>query len=198
MEERDFITGMSWDMSIRELTDHAEKASRVLIQKLKSLSLTLALAESCTAGLVSSLLAGVPGASAVLWGSFVCYTREAKVSMLGIDSRILDEHGLVSGETAGAMASGAVQKSGAYLAASVTGLAGPEGDGSNIAVGTVWAAALYKGETPMAREFHFTGSRNSIRLHAAIAVLELVNNVLNLNRVLPLDGKKKKKLKTKK
>jgi len=177
MEECEF-TCTTEDLSIRELTDHAEKASIMLIQKLKSLSLTLALAESCTAGLVSSLLADVPGASAVLWGSFVCYTREAKISMLGIDSRSLDAHGLVSGETARAMASGVVQKSGAYLAAAVTGLAGPEGDGSNVPVGTVWTAAVYNGETAMAREFHFTGSRNSIRLRAAIAVLELINNVL--------------------
>ena len=179
MEERDLITGMTEDMSIRELTDYAEKVSMALIQKFKSLSLTVALAESCTAGLVSSLLAGGSGASAVLWGSFVCYTKEAKVSMLGIDSRVLDAHGLVSGETACAMASGAAQKSGASVAASVTGLAGPEGDGSNTAVGTVWAAVVYNGENAVAREFHFSGSRNTVRLYAAIAVLDLINETLN-------------------
>jgi PncC family amidohydrolase len=189
MEEREFKTCMTEGLSIRELTDHAEKTSIMLIQKLKSLSLTLALAESCTAGLVSSLLAGGSGASAVLWGSFVCYTKEAKVSMLGIDIRDLDAHGLVSGETARTMASGAIQKSGAGFAAAVTGLAGPEGDGSNVPVGTVWAAAVRNGETAVAREFHFSGSRNVVRLRAAIAVLELINNVLDLNGVLPLDGK---------
>jgi len=179
MREREFKTGMSDSMSIQELTDYAEKTSIMLIQKLREHSLTLALAESCTAGLVSSLLAGVPGASAVLWGSFVCYTKEAKVSMLGIERRVLDAHGLVSGETACAMVVGTLQKSGASFAASVTGLAGPEGDGSNTAVGTVWTAAMYKGETATAREFHFTGSRNSIRLKAAIAVLELIRQIMN-------------------
>jgi len=169
MQERDLI---------QELTDQAEKASNLLIQKLKSLSLTLALAESCTAGLVSSLLAGVPGASAVLWGSFVCYTKEAKISMLGIDSRELETHGLVSEETACALVFGAIQKSGAGIAASVTGLAGPDGDGSKTTVGTVWAAVMYKEQTAMAHEFHFTGSRNTIRLHAAVALLELINNTL--------------------
>jgi PncC family amidohydrolase len=198
MEERDLITGMTEDMSIRELTDYAEKVSMALIQKLKSFSLTLALAESCTAGFVSSLLTGVPGASAVLWGSFVCYTKEAKVSMLGIDSNSLDAHGLVSGETARAMASGAVQKSGAGFAAAVTGLAGPDGDGSGVPVGTVWAAAMFNGQPATAREFHFTGFRNSIRLQAAIAVLELINNVLDLNGVLPLDRKTNVPLLTKK
>ena len=186
------------NLSIPNLTALAEKAAEGVIHKLSALSLTLALAESCTAGLVSSLLTGVPGASAVLWGSFVCYTKEAKVSMLGIDSRDLDAHGLVSGETARAMASGAVQKSGAGFAAAVTGLAGPDGDGSGIPVGTVWAAAMFNGQPATAREFHFTGFRNSIRLQAAIAVLELINSVLDLNGVLPLDSKTNVPLLTKK
>jgi len=178
MEERHFKTGMTKDMPLQELTGYAEKASVMLIQKLKSLSLTLVLAESCTAGLASSLLAGVPGASAVLWGSFVCYTKEAKVSMLGIDRGVLDAHGLVCKETACAMAEGAIRKSGASIAASVTGLAGPEGDGSGVPVGTVWAAAALNGGTAIASEFHFAGSRNSVRLQAASALLELIDYAL--------------------
>jgi PncC family amidohydrolase len=167
------------DCKTEELTIQAEKTAASLVQKLKSLSQTLALAESCTAGLVSSLLAGIPGASEVLWGSFVCYTPEAKVSMLGLDRDALASHGLVSGETACAMAAGALQKSGAGIAAAVTGLAGPEGDGSNVPVGTVWVAAMMRNEeTAMAREFHFSGARNEVRLRAAIAVLESIQSLL--------------------
>ena len=170
---------LTGDSAIRDLTIMAENAAEGVIHKLDTLSLTLALSESCTAGLVSALLAGIPGASRVLWGSFVCYTKEAKVSMLGLDRDALEAHGLVSGETAGAMAAGAIQKSGASFAAAVTGIAGPQGDGSGVPVGTVWVAVTAnKEETVMAREFHFTGSRNEVRIRAAIAVLDLIQNAL--------------------
>jgi len=160
------------------MPDRELETAEALIQKLKALSFKLALAESCTAGMISGLLANIPGASSVLWGSFVCYTKEAKVSMLGLDSGALDAHGLVSRETAVSMAQGALKKSGADIAASVTGLAGPEGDGSSVPVGTVWAAtALRSGETS-ASEFHFTGCRNDVRKKAAIAVINLIENVL--------------------
>jgi len=154
----------------------AEKTAQELVEKLKALSLTLALAESCTAGLVSGFLADIPGASQVLWGSFVCYTKEAKVSMLGLDSGALLIHGLVSRETAISMAEAALRKSGAGIAASVTGLAGPQGDGSSVPVGTVWAASALKNGETRASEFHFSGSRNVVRIRAAIALLELIKN----------------------
>ena len=161
-----------------QLISLAGKTAEALIQKLKSLSLTLALSESCTAGLVSALLAGIPGASAVLWGSFVCYTKEAKVSMLGLDCDRLTANGLVSEETARAMAVGALRKSGASMAASVTGLAGPDGDGSDVPVGTVWIATAAQDGQAGAKEFHFTGSRDEIRIRAAAAVLETLLNSL--------------------
>ena len=176
------------DSSINDLFVMAEKTAKELVEKLKSLSLTLALAESCTAGMVSGFLANIPGASSVLWGSFVCYTKEAKVSMLGLDNSALSASGLVSMETASSMAAGALSKSGAGIAASVTGLAGPQGDGSDIPVGTIWvAAAIRDGETT-AREFHFSGSRNSVRIRAATAVLEFIKNTLEHN-VPPLTKK---------
>ena len=161
----------------KELLEKAQKSAEALIHKLKERSLTLALAESCTAGIVSALLAGIPGASEVLWGSFVTYTKEAKVSMLGIEEKIPETFGLVSKECACAMAAGALRKSGAGIAASVTGLAGPAGDGSNVKVGTVWtAAALQNGEIT-AKEHHFTGARNEVRISAAIAVLETLQSL---------------------
>ena len=161
-----------------ELKIQAEKAAQALLCKLKERSVTLALAESCTAGLISAILADIPGASEVLWGCFVCYTPQAKVSMLGLDRDALAANGLVSGETARSMADGALRKSGANIAASVTGLAGPDGDGSGTAVGTVWTAAAMRDGKSTAREFHFTGSRNAVRIHAAIAVFNLVDEVL--------------------
>jgi len=164
-----------------ELLIRAKKAAETLIEKLKTQSCTLTLAESCTAGLISGLLAEIPGASAVLWGSFVCYTQEAKVSMLGLDNEELEINGLVSEKTALSMALGALKKSGAYFAAAVTGLAGPQGDGSAVPVGTVWAATARRNGSTAASEFHFTGSRNIIRIRAVIAVLETVLKELDIN-----------------
>jgi len=161
-----------------ELKYQAEKAAETALQKLSARSFTLALAESCTAGLISALLAEIPGASKTLFGSYVCYTKEAKVSMLGLDKDALDEHGLVSGETAYSMAAGALKKSGADLAAAVTGLAGPSGDGSRAAVGTVWVSTAIRDGKTTAREFHFSGSRNAVRTRSAIAALELIDEIL--------------------
>ena len=153
-------------------------AAETLIQDLASRSLTVALAESCTAGLAADMLARVPGASKVLWGSFVCYTPEAKAAMLGLDRKRLERYGLVSEETARDMAAGALEKSGAPLAAAITGLAGPDGDGSGTPVGTVWIAAASRAGKTGTRVFHFQGSRGEIRLAAAAAALEALQSIL--------------------
>ena len=164
--------------------DEIEKAAnlaREVMEKLKKLSVRLALAESCTAGIVSGLLADTKGASSCLWGSFVCYTQEAKVSMLGLDNDALNASGLVCRETACAMAEGALRKSGADIAASVTGLAGPSGDG-RVPVGTVWISVISRGAEPGAGEYHFTGNRNSVRYQAAIAVFNEILQVLQARK----------------
>lgn len=157
----------------------AEKKAEAVVQKLKELSLTITLSESCTAGLVSALLANTNGASAVFWGSFVCYTQEAKVSMLGLDKKELSAFGLVSRETASSMAEAALKKSGADISVSITGIAGPLGDGSDVPVGTIWAAVLTRDGYIKERKFLFEGSRNAIRCCAAIAALDLVQSVLD-------------------
>jgi PncC family amidohydrolase len=160
--------------SIRE-NEETGKAEKDLVSFLTERSLVLAAAESCTAGLVADRIARVPGASKVFWGSFVCYSPPAKIKMLGVESEILDRYGLVSAETAAAMAAGALKKSGADLALSVTGLAGPEGDGSGTPVGTVWIGTALKKGPERTSVFHLTGSRNELRSKAA---LEAVNQIL--------------------
>ena len=156
------------------LIKQAEKTAEEIIERCKTLSIKLALAESCTAGIISAFLANTSGASRVLWGSFVCYTQEAKVSMLGLDNEKLNKYGLVSRETALSMAQGALLKSGAGIGAAVTGLAGPGGDGSGVPVGTIWTAAALKNGRTEAKEFHFSGSRDIVRIRAAIAALDLI------------------------
>jgi len=151
--------------------------ARHLVRLLTGRSLRLVTAESCTAGLVAEAIARIPGASACFWGSFICYTREAKITMLGIGEELLNKYGLVSGETARAMAQGALEKSGVDAAVSVTGLAGPGGDGSSVPIGTVWIATALRsgsGTTAEETEFRFTGSRNEVRRKAARKALEQI------------------------
>jgi PncC family amidohydrolase len=151
--------------------ERAEELARQVAARLIERRLTLALAESCTAGLVADLLARVSGVSAALWGSFVCYAPEAKQRMLGLPRDFLERYGLVSAETAREMALRARELSGASIAAAVTGLAGPAGDGSGLPVGTVWIAAARQGHCGE-KGLHFEGTRAEVRLQAAAAVLE--------------------------
>jgi PncC family amidohydrolase len=155
----------------------------MLVEKLTSGHYTLALAESCTAGLVSDLIARVSGASRVLWGSFVCYSSEAKKRMLGIEGAFLEKHGLVSAETAGEMASRVLDIADSAIGASVTGLAGPLGDGSETPVGTVFAAIARKVKnevTVSVKPLFFNGTRDEIRIQAALAVIEQVLEEVNI------------------
>ncbi|MDR2543069.1 MAG: CinA family protein [Treponema sp.] len=169
MSECDFID--------QELRAKAEKTAEAVMKKLNQFSLTLSLAESCTAGLVSGLLTNTSGASANFWGSFVCYMLESKVIMLGLDNKELLAHGVVSRQTACSMAISALQKSGANITSAVTGFAGPDGD-SNARGGTIWTATVKQNGEIHAKEFHFTGSRNMVRMQAAIAVLEEILKVI--------------------
>jgi PncC family amidohydrolase len=155
----------------------------MLVQRLAAASRTMALAESCTGGLAAELIARIPGASRVLWGSFVAYTPDSKAGMLGLSRALIEKHGAVSRETACAMAEGALEKSGAFLAAAVTGLAGPDGDGSAVPVGTVWTAVAVRGGRTEAAAFHFAGPRNEVRNAAAAAVLAAALKRLAANRL---------------
>jgi len=157
------------------IEERADTAAAKLVEELTGGHYTLALAESCTAGLVSDLIARVSGASSALWGSFVCYSPEAKKRMLHIDGTFLEKHGLVSEQTAEEMALRALDIAGVDIAASVTGLAGPLGDGSATPVGTVFIAVARRENdevTVDVKPLFFQGTRAEIRMQAALAVLE--------------------------
>ena len=143
---------------------------------------TLAAAESCTAGLAADYIVRVPGASRVFWGSYVCYTIEAKQKMLDVPGELIENHGAVSRPVALAMAEGALEKSGSSWAFSVTGLAGPGGGTRETPLGTVWIGIAWReGQGVLrseARVFLFSGSRSDIREAAAAAALEeLLNKI---------------------
>jgi len=144
---------------------------------LKARGWKLALAESCTGGLVSSLITEIPGSSAWFDRGFVTYSNQAKTEMLGVAETTLENPGAVSEATAQEMALGALTHSQAHISASITGIAGPDGGSTEKPVGTVCFAWALKGGNPHACKFHFSGNRQQVREQSAKAAL---NGLLNL------------------
>jgi nicotinamide-nucleotide amidase len=117
-----------------------------LLEILKRRRLSIVTAESCTAGQLTNLLSRAPGASEHLHGGFVTYTKANKAKALGVSSELLRRLGAVCGEVAIAMAEGALVRSPATLAVSITGVAGPEPDEDNNPVGRVCIAVACEGQ----------------------------------------------------
>ncbi|NDA48475.1 MAG: CinA family protein [Alphaproteobacteria bacterium] len=132
-----------------------EQSARDLIQAAAAKGLTLALAESCTGGLVVGLLTQVPGSSAVLDRGFVTYSNQAKQDMLGVPLSVLEAHGAVSAAVALSMAEGALSHSRADLALAITGIAGPGGGSPQKPVGLVHFALALRGHPTQPVERHF-------------------------------------------
>jgi len=147
-----------------------------LIARLTAARLSVAVAESLTGGLVMTALTSVPGASAVVRGGVVAYATEVKREVLGVDGDLLDSKGAVDAEVALQMARGVREHIGADFGLATTGVAGPdEQDGK--APGVVFVAV----DTPFDhwyRELLLEGDREQIRTRSAIAVLELLTEVL--------------------
>ena len=139
----------------------------VLGNELIRTETSVSLAESCTGGLASALLTEVPGISAVLSQGYVTYSNEAKHALLGVDRALLERHGAVSSEVAGAMAAGVARVSGARLGLSITGIAGPGGGTDEKPVGTVWFGSSLDGDTRTIERRLPPGERAWIRRLAA-------------------------------
>lgn len=151
--------------------------ARRVIEENRALGRRIALAESCTGGLVAAALTEIPGSSAVLDRAFVTYSNEAKIDCLGVSADIIDTFGAVSIASAWAMAQGALRNSRADVAVAVSGVAGPDGGSALKPVGTVvLARACRDAEAEPDGDLRlFDGaSRSAIRVQAAMAVLELL------------------------
>lgn len=147
-------------------------ASRV-IEMARDLGLTIATAESLTAGMTAAALGGVPGASAVLRGGAVTYCDEIKHAVLGVSEASLDRFSAVSEQIAAEMACGAAQRFGADLAVSLTGYAGPDGGTPRDPAGTVYIGLWAHGGCSVER-CTFAGERNEVRRAAAARALEML------------------------
>jgi nicotinamide-nucleotide amidase len=153
------------------------KLARRVIAENAALSRTIALAESCTGGLVAAALTEVPGSSAVLDRGFVTYSNEAKMELLGVSEDLIDTFGAVSIAVAWSMAQGALKKSSADVA--ITGVAGPDGGSDQKPVGTVVFACAKRGEDPEAtnaelKMFDTASTRAEVRFQATLTALELL------------------------
>jgi CDP-diacylglycerol--glycerol-3-phosphate 3-phosphatidyltransferase len=147
--------------------------ARSLAEALGASGLTLALAESCTGGMVAALVTDQPGSSAYFLGGVVSYSDQAKRDLLGVPQALLEEHGAVSEHCARAMAEGARSRFAADLAASVTGIAGPGAEGSAKPVGLTFVGVAGPRGTFVSR-FEFGGDRWRNRRRAAEECLRLV------------------------
>ena len=143
-----------------------------VIEKLRERGLLLATAESCTGGLCAKRLTDVAGASQVFCGGVVSYTNDVKMRLLGVKEETLAQFGAVSGETAREMAEGVRKTTGADVAVSVTGVAGPSSDEMGNVVGTVFIAFSSEQET-VSEKLQLSGDREKIREQSVNAMLWL-------------------------
>ena len=154
-----------------------EDLATVLGGLLLKRGLTLALAESCTGGLVSSQVTGVAGSSSYFLGGVVSYANSMKEQALGVPPELLERHGAVSREVAMAMAQGLHKLSRADLCLSVTGIAGPSGGTADKPVGTVYMG-LHSPQGVQAQRFQFSGDRQKIQAITAQTGLDLIRRHL--------------------
>ncbi|HLB38162.1 MAG TPA: competence/damage-inducible protein A [Gemmatimonadales bacterium] len=150
----------------------------VMLERLEQRGASLAVAESCTGGLLGERITAVPGASRTFVGGLVAYADGVKDSELGVSQAILEQHGAVSEAAVRAMAEGVARRFGVPASLAVTGIAGPSGGTPEKPVGTVWLAAVLEGrcETALRR---FAGDREDVRRRSAQGALDLMRRLLD-------------------
>ena len=149
----------------------------VIVELLMKRKETVALAESCTGGLLAHRITNVPGASAVLLAAYVPYANEAKIDLLDVDQKLIEQYGAVSEPVARALAEGARMRARSTYAIATTGIAGPTGGSSEKPVGTVYIALASSDETTIKR-FLFPGDRKTFKELAAQAGFDLLRRKL--------------------
>ena len=154
-----------------------ETLEMVVGRMLLERQLTLAVAESCTGGLLGHRLTSVPGSSAYFERGVLAYSNRSKEELLGVPESILRAHGTVSGSCAEAMARGVATLAGAPCALAVTGIAGPDGGTPTKPVGTVFVGLAVRGET-FARRFYFSGDRAAVKWQSTQAALDMLRRSL--------------------
>lgn len=166
-------------MNENDLNELLKSLAKLMLDKGQK----LAVAESCTGGLIAASITELPGSSRWFDRGFVTYSNEAKQDMLGVDKALIQKHGAVSEPVACAMAEGALKASDADVSLSVTGIAGPDGGSPEKPVGTVhfaWSASWL----PQTKHLHqlFSGNRHDIRKKTVYFALQTLNNLLKAHK----------------
>ena len=153
--------------------------AKTLLEHARERRFHIVTAESCTGGLIAGALTAIPGSSDVVDRGFITYSNGAKTDLLGVPKTLLKEYGAVSEEVGRAMAEGAMERSGAELALSCTGVAGPGGGSPEKPVGLVHIAATLKRQTTLHLECRFGDiGREAIRLRTVEEALKLGLQIL--------------------
>jgi len=150
-----------------------ETLETVVVREAVSAGLKIATAESCTGGLIASRITDVPGSSETFLEGLVCYANEAKMDLLGVPAEVIEQHGAVSEQVAIAMAEGALRRSGADIAVSDTGIAGPTGATETKPVGTVWVGIADRHGAHATKNL-YSGDRSTVKWRASQTALALI------------------------
>lgn len=147
--------------------------SYILCKKLKRENLTISLAESCTGGLLSSILTSYSGASSYFRAALIVYSNQAKSKLLNIDEALIQNKGAVSELVAIELCKNLIKQQKTDLALAITGIAGPKTDLSDKPVGLVYIS-LSKKNTTIAKKYNFSGNRSKIRKLSCLAAIDLI------------------------
>ena len=150
-----------------------------LVELLTKKGYTITTAESCTGGLISATIVNAPGASAVLNEAYVTYANESKEKLAFVSHETLKKHGAVSSETAEEMARGAAKNSGADVALSSTGIAGPGGGTKDKPVGLVYIGCFVNGKVQV-KKCNFDGNRREVREKTVKTAISMALNMIDL------------------
>lgn len=145
----------------------------ILLDRLRAQKLKLATAESCTGGMIAGAITDIAGSSDVFDRGFVTYSNQAKIEMLGVSQKTLDEFGAVSEQTCREMVLGALKNSQANVAISTTGIAGPGGGSAEKPIGLVYIG-VGTSERIRVTKFHFSGTRAEVRKQTVERALEII------------------------
>jgi nicotinamide-nucleotide amidase len=154
-----------------------ETLAEVVGRRLAQTNSTVAVAESCTGGLLGKLITDVPGASRYFMRGWITYSNEAKTEDLGVPADLVERHGAVSEQVAQAMAQGARRKAGTDYAIAITGIAGPDGGTEQKPVGLVYISVDAQDGTETVR-YVFQADRDFVRLRAAQTALNMLRRRL--------------------
>jgi nicotinamide-nucleotide amidase len=161
-----------------------ESIEKLIGKMLADRGLTISVAESCTGGLIGSMITDVPGSSHYFLGGIIAYSNQSKIEILNVSSKTIEEHGAVSDQTVREMAWGAKRLFNSNLGLAITGIAGPEGGSIEKPVGTVFIG-LAAEDRIFTAGYRFHGTRGEIKQETARMALDNLRRYLNGDTFLP-------------